>query len=123
MPTEFAEMGKKRVEDFAKAQAELLEKVQECNRHWVDRFQSEAQLASEFASKLTAARSIPDAMAASQEWSSRRIEMMAEDARRLVADTQTFLETGARLLSNGCWPNGAAGVSVQSKPDQIKPQH
>ena len=67
MPTEFAEMEKKRVEDFVNAQTELVEKLQEMNRQWFHRAQSEANLASELASKLTAARSIPDAMAAYQE--------------------------------------------------------
>ncbi len=77
MPTEFAEMGKKRADEFVKTQTEFLEKLQEMNRQWFDRAQSEASLASEFTSKLTAARSIPEAMAAYQEWASRRFEMMA----------------------------------------------
>jgi hypothetical protein len=67
--------------------------------------QSEANLASEFASKLTTARSIPDAMTACQEWSSRRFEMMAEDGKHLFADTQKFIEAGARLVSNGWLSN------------------
>jgi phasin protein len=67
LPAEFAEMGKKRVEDFVNVQTEFVEKLQEMNRQWFDRAQSEANLASELASKLTAARSIPDAMAAYQE--------------------------------------------------------
>jgi hypothetical protein len=62
-------MGKKRIDEFVKMQAELLDKLQETNRQWLDRAQSEANLASEFASKLAAARSIPDAMTAFQEWS------------------------------------------------------
>ena len=67
MPAEFAEMGKRRVEEFVHTQTELVEKLQEMNRQWFDRAQAEANLASELASKLTAARSIPDAMAAYQE--------------------------------------------------------
>lgn len=57
-------MGKKRVEEFVNTQRELLEKLQEMNRQWFDRAQSETNLASELASKLTVARSIPEAMAA-----------------------------------------------------------
>ena len=44
MPTEFAEMGKKRVEEFAHTQTEFLEKLQEMNRQWFDRAQSETNL-------------------------------------------------------------------------------
>jgi len=97
LPAEFAEMGKKRVEDFVNAQTEFVEKLQEMNRQWFDRAQSEANLASELASKLTAARSIPDAMAAYQEWASRRFEMMAEDGKHLLADTQKFMEAATHL--------------------------
>ena len=103
MPAEFAAAGRKRFEDFTKAQTELIEKLRELNRQWIERVQSEANLVSEFASKLSAARSIPDAMSACQEWTSRRFEMMADDGKHLLADTQKFMETSARLLSKGWW--------------------
>ena len=97
MPTEFAGIGKKRVEEFVDAQTELFQKLQEMNRQWFDRAQSEANLASELASKLTAVRSIPEAMAAYQGWASRRFEMMAEDGKHLLADTQKFMEAATHL--------------------------
>jgi len=108
IPTEFAEVGKKRVEEFVNTQTELLEKLQEMNRQWFDRAQSEANLASELASKLTAARSIPDAMAAYQAWTSRRFEMMAEDGKQLLADTQKFMEAATRLLPNSLFKGGGS---------------
>jgi hypothetical protein len=106
MSAELAEMGKKRVEEFANVQRELLDKLQETNRQWFDRAQAEANLASEFAAKLTAARSIPEAMAACQEWTGRRFEIMAEDGKRLLADTQKFMEAAARLMPTGLLTNG-----------------
>ena len=111
MPAEFAAMGKKRLEELTKAQTELLNKVEETNRKWFERMQSEANLASEFTSKLTAARSIPDAMLACQEWTSRRFEMIADDGKHLLAGTQKFMETGARLVSNG-WLSNRPGAST-----------
>ena len=60
---DFAATTKKRIEELANAQTELFNELQEANQHWLDRIQAETNLASEFASKLTAARSIPDAMA------------------------------------------------------------
>jgi len=60
MPAEFAAAGTKRIEEFTKAQADLLDRLQQANRQWIERVQSEASLASEFAAKLSAARSIPD---------------------------------------------------------------
>lgn len=101
VPADFAAMGKKRMNEWVNAQSDLLNKLQETNRQWFERMQSEARLASEFASKLTAARSIPDAMTACQEWTNRRFELMTEDSKHLLADTQKFIETGARLMYNG----------------------
>lgn len=112
IPIQFAEMGKKRIEDFVNAQTELVDKFQESNKQWFARLQSEANLASDLASKLTAARSIPDAMTACQEWSSRHVEMMAEDGKHLFSDMQKFVETGSRFLSNGWWHNGKGSVST-----------
>jgi uncharacterized damage-inducible protein DinB len=103
---EFSEMGRKRVEDFVKAQSELLGHIQETNRQWIDRMQSEASLASEFAAKLTAARSMPDAVSACQEFGSRRLEMMTEDSRHLLSDARKFMEAGTRMWSGGWLPNG-----------------
>jgi Phasin protein len=106
MPTEFAGMEKKRIEQFVNTQTEFLEKLQEMNRLWFKRAQSEANLGSEFATKLTAARSIPEAMAVCQEWTSRRFEMMAEDGKHLLADSQKFMEAAARFMPTGSLING-----------------
>lgn len=105
-PMDLAEMGKKRVEATIAMQTELLDKLQEMNREWLARTQSEVDLASELASKLTAACSIPDAATACQEWASKRMNMFAEDRRRFVADSQKFVETSARSFSNG-WIGGS----------------
>lgn len=100
IPAEFLELSKKRVEELVDAQTEFLEKLQEHNRQWLDRWQSEANTASEFASKWSAVRSVPEAMNLYQEWTSRSLEMIAEDGRQALAETQDLIETGARLLSN-----------------------
>lgn len=106
---EFAAIGKKRIEGLISAQSELFEELQEANKHWFDRAQAEASLMSELATKLTAAQSIPDTMAAYQEWISRQMEMTAEDGKYLLADAQKIMQTGARLLSNGWLSNGSGG--------------
>ena len=88
LPTQSADMGNmgnKRIEDFANAQTELLDKLQETNRQWLDRQRPEAGLASEFACKLTTARSIPDAITACRDWAGRRFAMMAQDRKHLLS--------------------------------------
>jgi hypothetical protein len=98
---QYAAIGKKRIEEFVNVQTELLDELQETNQQWFDRMQSEANLASEFASKFTHARSIPDAMTACQEWAARRYELAAEDSKHVLADTLNLMKTGSRLLLMG----------------------
>jgi uncharacterized protein with von Willebrand factor type A (vWA) domain len=99
-------MGKKRFEELAKIQSDLLEEVREANQNWLDRMQSEATLASEFSSKLTASHSIADTTAACQEWAQRRMELFTEDGQRLMTNSQKFMEKAAQFLSNGWLSDG-----------------
>jgi Phasin protein len=95
---ELAALGKKRIGDFMRMQTEFLDEIQEVNRHWLERFESEANLASEFASKLSLARSVPDALAVSREWVTQYFSMLAEDGQHLADDARKFVETGAKLF-------------------------
>ena len=99
--TAFAETGKERTEQMFKLQAEFSKYLQEANKTWLARLQSEASLASQLASELAAARSIPETTTAWQHWTKRRIELFAEDSRRLLADAEKLMETGGRMLGNG----------------------
>jgi hypothetical protein len=105
-PTQLAEMGKKQVEAMVDMQQELINAIEEVNRVCAARVKAETDLATEFASKLSAARSIPDTAAIYQEWLTRRMELFAEDSRRFAADTQKFMAASARLLSKG-WTGGS----------------
>lgn len=105
---DFAATAKKGVEQFTNAQSELFNTLQNANRNWLARIQAEGNLASELASKLAAARSVPDALTACQQWGSRRIEMMAEDAKHLFDDTQKLMQTSTRLWPNGSHSQGAS---------------
>ena len=96
---------------FANAQAQFLDKLEATNRRWFERMRSEATFASEFASKLTMTRSIPDAMTACQDLGSRPFEMMAEDRDHLFADYQMFAEAGAHFLWNS-WQLNSSAVSA-----------
>jgi predicted phage tail protein len=98
---ELAALGKKRMGALMRVQTEFLDELQETNRHWLDSIQSEADLASEFASKLSSARSMPDAMAVSRDWATQYFAMLAEDGKHLADDTRKFIERGARIFSDG----------------------
>jgi Phasin protein len=98
---DFAATAKKRMEGFANAQTELFQNWQEANQQWLERVQVESNLASEFSSRLTASRSIPGAMTVYQDWARRRFEMMAEDAKHLMDNTQKLIQAGAHVFTNG----------------------
>jgi hypothetical protein len=85
-------------ERLGRFQAELFEKIQEVNRHWLVRVQSEATLAAEFAAKMAAARSFPDAATVYQEWASRQLKRAVEDASYAISTGQALTEMGSRLL-------------------------
>ncbi len=108
-PAELATLGKKQMEDFVEAQKDFFDDLMQTNWRWIDRFQSETQLASEFFSKVAAARSIPDALGLCQEWTSHRIGMMVDDGEQLAADARNFMERSAHLV-----PNPAEHLAISS---------
>jgi hypothetical protein len=96
---ELATIGQQRFQDFVSAQVELLHQLRALNEIWLNRLRSDVNLASEFTAKLTESRSIPEAMSASQEWTMRRLQMMAADGQQLATVIQKLAETSARLLT------------------------
>ena len=101
IPSAFMTMGRKQIHECVKAHSELVDRFQEVNRNWLDHLQSEAALSTEFASKMTAARSIPDVAALLLEWNKRHMEMADVDAKHVLADAQKIMKVGARLLPGG----------------------
>jgi hypothetical protein len=85
-------------ERLGRFQAELFEKIQEVNRHWFERVQSEATLAAEFAAKMGAARSFPDAATVYQAWASRQLKLTVEDASYAISTGEALMDMGSRLL-------------------------
>lgn len=107
--TEFVAEGRQRIEDFSDAQAQFWDRVQDTNRKWLDRFQTEATIAADFANRLTAAKSLTDTANLFQNWTMKHVEMAAEDARRMFSDTQEIMAASARFWSNvGAGGNGKA---------------
>jgi len=96
---ELAAIGNQRFQDFVSAQDEILNQLRNLNEIWLDRLRSDADLASEFTAKLAEVHSIPEAMAASQELATRRLQMMAEDGQQLAAVIQKLAETSVRFFA------------------------
>jgi hypothetical protein len=93
------------------AGSEFLNTLQEISRDWMARATAEAEveLGLKLSKKLTDAHSVPDAVAAYQEWLNEEMGARAEDARLLMSNGQKFMDTTSRFLSSG-WTN--AGMST-----------
>ena len=100
------ELGQERTEAMLNLQKDLLGAYEEASRAWLARVQSEADLWTGLAAKLTATRSVPEAVAAYQECVAQRMKMAAEDGQRLTEECQKSMNKISRALSNG-WPTGS----------------
>jgi phasin protein len=99
--TDINKFGQKQADAFIAMQRELCSLVEESNRNWLARTELERDLATELATKLSTAKTPPDAAKAYQEWISRRMQTLAEDGRKLFSDSQKFISAATRFLSNG----------------------
>src|ERR1700751_4728283 len=88
----FTKAGRNQTEATLGIQKELLEAYEQASRAWVARVQSEIELWSDLANKLSATRSIPDALGAYQESVAQRLQMATDDGRRMVSDCQEMME-------------------------------
>ena len=86
------------------AGSEFFNIFQEIRREWMARATAEVELSLKLSKKLTDAHSVPDAVAAYQEWLNDEMGARAEDARLLMTSGQKFMDTTSRLLSSG-WTN------------------
>ena len=66
------------------AGSEFFSTLQEMRRDWMARATAEIELSLKLSKKLTAADSVPDALAAYQEWLNEEMGARAEDARLLM---------------------------------------
>src|SRR5262249_14700551 len=97
----FLNLGKEQTETMLSMQKELLDVYDQSSRAWLARVKSEVDLWSDLAKKLSATQSFPDAVGAYQQCAAQRMQMAAEDGRRLYDDCQKITQTITRSLSNG----------------------
>jgi phasin protein len=97
----FLKLGKEQTEAMLSMQRELLDAYDQSSRAWLARVKSEVDLWSDLAKKLSTTQSVPDAVGAYQQCVAQRMQMAAEDGRRLYDDCQKITQTITRSLSNG----------------------
>ena len=77
------------------AGSEFFNTLQEMRRDWMARATAEVELDLKLSKKLTDAHSVPDAVAAYQEWLNDEMGVRAEDARLLMSNGQKFMDTAS----------------------------
>ena len=100
-PAPFFELGKEQTEAMLNMHKELMDAYEQASRAWLLRVKSEAELWSELAAKLTATRSVPEAMEAYQSFIAQRMQMAAEDGRRQSEDAQAIIQKFTGLRPEG----------------------
>ena len=103
----FLKLGKEQTDAMLGMQKELLDAYEKASQAWLARVKSEVDLWSELATKLAATRSAPEAMEVYQQTAAQRMQMAAEDGRRLSEDCQKIMGKVGQSLSNG-WPKGSS---------------
>jgi Phasin protein len=106
MSPDVAGIGKKQFETLAAVQKEFLGALNKANQAWIDCFNEDAALTSNFIKKVTTAGSIPEAAAAYQEWARQQMELFSRQARKIFEETQDFNKAWSQIVGNG---KGTAG--------------
>ena len=88
-------------------QKTFLDSCERASRDWPARAQSELTLWSDLANKLTTSRTVPEAVETYTKCVSRRMQMAADDGRRLVDESQQITQKIAKSLGDS-WPTGAS---------------
>jgi hypothetical protein len=95
----FSEMGARGVTAGLRLQKEMFGVLSDIGHEWFARAASQAEFASELPNKLTAARSVPDAVSAYQEWLGKCMTMAGEDSYRFISDSQRIINAGVRCFA------------------------
>jgi len=98
-----SKLGRGRTEATFKIQKDVLDAYEEASRAWLARVRSEVELWSQLSTKLAATRSIPEALGAYQEVVAQRMQMAAEDGKRMSDDCREIMSKITSSLSRG-WP-------------------
>jgi hypothetical protein len=100
LSSRMADIGASNFNVGLRMQTEMFDTLKTIGNQWLERRTHEAELALNLPNRLAGARTLPDAVAAYQEWLSEWLAMCNEDGRRFVSDGQKIVATGMRCFTN-----------------------
>jgi Phasin protein len=101
VPPSVVNWGQHQTEAALNFQKTIMESCEQASRTWIDRMQSEISLWSDLANKLSSTKSVPEAFETYTKCMSQRIQMAADDGRKLVEEAQHITQRFAQSLGNG----------------------
>lgn len=93
------EFGPNSIKARLQYQREMFETFEDISRAWLARATTETELVFALPARLTAARTVPDAVSAYQEWLTEWMNMIGEDSRLLLTDGGKVMGAGARCFA------------------------
>jgi hypothetical protein len=100
-PSDVVNWGRRQSETALNLQRTILESCEHASRAWIDRVQSEISLWSNLATKLGGTKNISEAFEAYTTCMSQRMQMAADDGRRLGEEAQKITQKLTQSLGNG----------------------
>jgi len=92
----------KKIGDAAlEAQSQFIKTLEEMSREAMACATAEIERGLKLSKKLSAAHSDSDAVAAYQEWLTEEMRARSEAARRSMSNSQSFMNTSSKALTNG----------------------
>jgi len=82
-------------------QKDLFDAYEQGSRLWLGRVKSEADLWSELVARLTATRSVPEAIESYQRCVAKRMQMAVDDGRQLFDEWRKFMQKVSPSLALG----------------------
>jgi Phasin protein len=107
IPSTFLDAAAKQIESLLMVQTDLMQTFEGMNHELFNHARKEAEIASEFVSKLAGVRSIPDATSTYQEWATKKMDLLAADGHQMLVHGEKFMQTSRRLFANGMRSAGA----------------
>ena len=101
VPPDVVNWGQHQTEAALNVQKAIVESCEQASRAWINRVQSELSLWSDFASKLSSTKSFPEALKTYTKCVSQRMQMAADDGRKLVEEAQQITQKLTQSLGNG----------------------
>src|SRR5215510_12464695 len=98
---QIGETEKKMSDAALAAQSQFVKALEEMSREAMSCATAEIERGLKLSKKLSAAHSVSDAVAAYQEWLSEEMSARSEDARRFMSNSQSFMSTSSKALTNG----------------------